>query len=122
MILIRATCRIAESSIRSNTSLFFTFLKHTMNSSIKVIGLALAASCSLISCGDLSNELDKKLNELENKTQSLDSIVNKEVDKVLTLDTLIEKERQKLNNLDTLVKTSTSKIDSIVSKGKRIVQ
>lgn len=74
-------------------------------------GLALSA------CGNLSEEVDKKLLELQSKTESLDSIVKMEVDKVMTLDSLVDFENEKVKKLDSLISRSSSKFDSI-SKSK----
>ena len=41
---------------------------------------------TLSACSNLSTEVENKLNELQNKTESLDSLINNEVGKVLTLD------------------------------------
>lgn len=81
-----------------------------------------SAMLLLASCGNISNEVENKLNELNKKTESLDSMVNKEVDKVLTLDSLINKESEKVKKLDTLINKSSSKIDSIVKKGSIILE
>jgi copper homeostasis protein CutC len=69
----------------------------------------------LTSCGDLSREVDKNLNELKNKAESLDSLVNKEVDKVLILDSIINRESEKVKKLDSLIERSASRLDSIVN-------
>jgi hypothetical protein len=50
--------------------------------------------------------MENKLNELQNKTESLDSMINKEVDKVKKLDTLIHK--------------SSAHIDSIAKKSIKL--
>jgi septal ring factor EnvC (AmiA/AmiB activator) len=76
----------------------------------------------LSACGDLSNDVENKLNELKNKTETLDSIINKEVDKVITLDSLINKESEKIKKLDTLINESTSKLDSISKKGSKLLE
>jgi hypothetical protein len=69
----------------------------------------------LTSCGDLSREVDKNLNELKNKAESLDSLVNKEADKVFILDSIINRESEKVKKLDSLIERSASKLDSIVN-------
>jgi peptidoglycan hydrolase CwlO-like protein len=66
------------------------------------------------SCNDLSQKMDEKLNELENKTKSLDSMVNKELDKVNSLDSIINMEGEKVKKLDSIIHNSTSRIDSLI--------
>ncbi len=83
---------------------------------------ALIITFSFISCNNLSNEVENKLNDLNRKTVSLDSIVNKEVDKVLTLDSLINKESEKVKKLDTLINKSSSQLDSISKKGSKLLE
>ncbi len=75
--------------------------------------LTILATFSLTSCGNLSKEVENKLNDLKRKTESLDSIINKEVDKVLTLDSLINSESDKFKKLDSLININSSKLDSI---------
>jgi len=75
--------------------------------------LLILAAIFLLSCGNLSNDVENKLNELRNKTESLDSLINKEVDKVLTLDSLINGESNKVKKLDSLINKNSSKLDSI---------
>ena len=65
------------------------------------------------SCGDVTQKVEDKINELNNKTEQLDSIVNKELNKVKSLDSIISKEGEKVKKLDSLIIKSTSKIDSI---------
>jgi copper homeostasis protein CutC len=77
---------------------------------------------SLTACDSLSNEVENKLNELKNKTESLDSLINKEVDKVLTLDSLINKESVKVKILDTLINKSSSQLDSISQRGSKLLE
>ncbi len=78
--------------------------------------LLISVAGLLISCGDVSNRIEEKLNELNNKAEQLDSLVNKEVDKVLALDSLINMESKKVKELDSLVRKSSSKIDSIADE------
>ncbi len=78
--------------------------------------LTIIATFSLTACGNLSNEVENKLNELKSKTESLDSIINKEVNKVLTLDSLINGESDKVKKLDSLINKNSSKLDSISNK------
>jgi copper homeostasis protein CutC len=89
----------------------------TMQRKKKNTVFTMLASLLLTSCGSLSNEVENKLNELKNKTESLDSLVNKEIDKVLTLDSLINQESDKVKKLDTLINKTSSQLDSISVKG-----
>lgn len=93
-----------------------------MKSKTKFIIFTMLTTFLLASCGDVSTEVDNKLNELINKTESLDSLINKEVDKVLTLDSLINKESDKVKKLDSLINKSTSQLDSISKKGSKIFE
>lgn len=68
--------------------------------------LTIVIAISISSCGNISSEMENKLNELQNKTESLDSMINKEVDTVKKLDTLINK--------------SSSHIDSIAKKSIKL--
>ncbi len=75
----------------------------------------------LTACGNLSKEVENKLNELQDKTGALDSLINKEVDKVLSLDSIIQNETEKVKKLDSLINKSTSKLDSVANaKIKRL--
>lgn len=91
-----------------NQNLNYTILKRFINLFLFVI-LLLFNSCS-----EVSNEIDKKINELKSKTNSLDSLVNNELNKVLSLDSLINMETEKVKKLDSLINRSTSKVDSII--------
>ena len=73
-------------------------------------------SITFFSCSDVSRKVDKKIEQLQKKTESLDSLLNQEVDKVLILDSLLDKEHQKVIKLDSLIKKSSSKLDSVVNK------
>ncbi|MBE0638702.1 MAG: hypothetical protein IH598_09285 [Bacteroidales bacterium] len=84
--------------------------------------LLIMAVFFLSSCSDLSKEAEKRLNELENKTESLDSLINKEVDKVLALDSLITIESDKVKKLDSLINISSSKLDSIAKDKVKILE
>lgn len=77
---------------------------------------------ALTACGDLSREVEEKLNELNTKTESLDSLVNQEFEKVLTLDSLINSESEKVKKLDSLIDKSASRIDSISNRGSKILE
>ena len=70
----------------------------------------------LISCSDMSKNIEEKLNELSNKTDHLDSLVNKEFDKVKSLDSLINFESDKVKAIDSLVNKSSSRLDSIAKE------
>lgn len=84
--------------------------------------ILLAVLVATVSCGDLNQQVEDKLNLLNNKADKLDSIVNKELDKVHTLDSLIEKEGSKVKRLDSLIDKSTSKLDSIANAKKTAVE
>lgn len=84
--------------------------------------LVMLAIFFLSSCGDLTKEAEKRLNELENKTETLDSLINKEVDKVLALDSLINFESDKVKKLDSLINKSSSKLDSIAKDKVKILE
>lgn len=71
----------------------------------------------LWSCGDLTKEAERRLEQLQTKTESLDSMINQEVNKVLILDSLVNSESEKVKKLDSLINNSSSKLDSI-SNGK----
>jgi len=56
----------------------FLFETHkTMNYFPNKLFLTIVITFSLNACGNLSNEVENKLNELKKKTESLDSIINK---------------------------------------------
>lgn len=82
---------------------------------ITYFGVVLVIVC-LTACTDISNQVDKKLDALDQKTKSLDSLVNKELDKVESLDSLIERETNKVKKLDSLMEKSGSRLDSIVNR------
>jgi len=81
--------------------------------------LTILATFSLTSCGNLSKEVENKLNDLKRKTESLDSIINKEVDKVLTLDSLINSESDKFKKLDSLIKLRSTNKCNFSKKRKK---
>ena len=68
-----------------------------------------------ISCTEMGRKVEEKLDNLNNKAESLDSLVNKEVDKVLILDSIINRESEKVKKLDSLIERSASRLDSIVT-------
>lgn len=82
--------------------------KRNMINTLLLLGMAL-----FLACGQVSEAIDGKLNELNEKAERLDSIVNKEVEKVMTLDSLIEVETSKVKRLDSMVNNSANKVDSI---------
>lgn len=84
-----------------------------MKKNFKNVSVLILAVLILTACGGISEKVEKKLNELQNKTESLDSLINKEVDKVLTLDSLINFESDKVKKLDSLINKTSSKLDSI---------
>lgn len=88
----------------------------------KNIVFTVSAMLLFASCGNLSNEVENKINELKNKTEYLDSLINTEVDKVLSLDTLIDRESEKVKKLDTLINKSSSQLDSIFKKGSKLLE
>jgi NADP-dependent 3-hydroxy acid dehydrogenase YdfG len=88
-----------------------------MNKFFRTNLLPILSVAILTACGNLSKEVENKLNDLKNKTESLDSVINKEVDKVLALDSLINSENDKVKKLDSLINNAASKLDSI-SRGK----
>jgi len=67
------------------------------------------------SCGDVTQQVEDKLNLLNSKVEQLDTIINNEMDKVKTLDTLINFERNKVKQLDSLINNSSSRIDSLTT-------
>ena len=93
-----------------------------MKNLIKKISLPIFAVFILSACGDLSKDVEKKINELQDKTESLDSLINKEVDKVLTLDSLINMESDKVKRLDSLINNTSSKLDSISNEKVKLFE
>lgn len=53
----------------------------------------------LSSCGEISNQIDEKQKQLENKIQSLDSTVNAEVERVKVIDSLVKQEKAAIDSL-----------------------
>ncbi|GAP43594.1 hypothetical protein TBC1_111750 [Lentimicrobium saccharophilum] len=86
------------------------------------IPLLISAMLILSACTDLSREVEKKLNELQHKSESLDSLINKEFDKVLTLDSLINTEGDKVRKLDSLIDKTTSKLDSVTKEKSKLLE
>ncbi|NTW26102.1 MAG: hypothetical protein HGA37_15495 [Lentimicrobium sp.] len=75
-----------------------------------------------ISCSDMSKKVEDRLNELNNKAESLDTLLNKEIDKVKALDSIINRESDKVKVLDSLINKSSSKIDSIAREKIRFLK
>jgi peptidoglycan hydrolase CwlO-like protein len=94
----------------------------TMNNFSSKLLLTIVITFSLTACGNVSNDVENKLNTLKNKTKSLDSIINKEVGKVSTLDSLINKESEKVKKLDTLINKTSHQLDSISKKGSKLLE
>lgn len=84
--------------------------------------LPILALFLLASCGDLRKEAEDRLNDLQNKAESLDSLVNKEIDKVLTLDSLVNREGEKVKKLDSLLNNVSSKMDSISTEKMKLLE
>jgi septal ring factor EnvC (AmiA/AmiB activator) len=93
-----------------------------MKNYLKYYFLLVLSVVFVTACGDLSQEAEKRLNELKNKTESLDSLINEEVDKVSALDSLINSESDKVKKLDSLINKSSSKLDSISKKGSKLLE
>ncbi len=74
------------------------------------------------SCNNLTQEVENKLNKLNDKTLKLDSLVNNELEKVNTLDSIITKEGNKIKKLDSLIDKSSLKIDSIAKSKMDILK
>ncbi len=76
---------------------------------------------SICSCNSLSEEVEKKMNNLQNKADSLDALINQEVEKVTNLDSLVNTEQQKVKQLDSLIQKTGSRVDSLAgSKVKQL--
>lgn len=86
-----------------------------MKNLLNFSALLLITALFFTSCGDMSEKVEGKINQLNDKTDKLDSLLNKELDKVNTLDSMINKEGDKVKKLDSLINKSSSKIDSIAN-------
>lgn len=76
---------------------------------------------SLGACNSLSEQVESKLNSLQNKTDSLDALINQEIEKVSNLDSLINTEHTKVKQLDSVIKKTGERIDSFTgSKAKQL--
>lgn len=82
----------------------------------RILFVLVTTSGIFISCGELNRKVEKKLEDLQKKAESLDSLIDKEVDKVLVLDSIINKEYDKVKKLDSLIDKSSSRFDSIVNR------
>ncbi len=71
---------------------------------------SIMSSFIFISCDDIN----KKVDELQEKTKSLDSMINSEIDKVKTLDSIIEKEKTKIQEMDSLIQNTGKKLEPIL--------
>lgn len=73
----------------------------------------ITATVVMASCGNLTAEVESKLNELKSKSESLDSLLNTEVSKVYTLDSLINTEHEKVKQLDSVIKSKTQLLEQL---------
>lgn len=89
---------------------------------MKFFGVFMISIFFLASCTEFSEEAERRLDELRDKTNSLDSLINREVDKVLTLDSIIEVEGKKVKRLDSLINETTTKFDSIRNERTRFLE
>ncbi|MDP2161001.1 MAG: hypothetical protein Q8K02_11000 [Flavobacterium sp.] len=64
----------------------------------------------LASCGDLTQKMDKKLEDIGNKT---DSLVNAELDGILSVDSMLQKGNEKVKKMDSLMQDSGNRLDSL---------
>jgi hypothetical protein len=69
-----------------------------------------------ISCSDMREKVEERLNDLNKKAERLDTLLNKEFDKVIALDSIINRESEKVKVLDSLINKSSSRIDSIAKE------
>ncbi|HET8827741.1 MAG TPA: hypothetical protein VFM79_00295 [Pelobium sp.] len=98
------------------------FKRRTMSKLSNNCFLSIFAVVFLSACDNLTNKVENKLDELENKTMSLDSLINKEVDRVLTFDSLINGGSDKVKKLDSLIDKKTSKLDSISNEKLKLFE
>lgn len=84
-----------------------------MKNLLKYISIPILILSFLAAWSSIIEKVEKKINELQDKAESLDSLINNEVDIVLTLDSLINKESDKVKKLDSLIDKISSKLDSI---------
>lgn len=71
---------------------------------------SLFCSVLLISCDDIN----KKVDELQEKTLKLDSLINNEVDKVKKLDSLVEQEKTKIQEIDSIIQNTQKKLEPVL--------
>ncbi len=95
--------------------MFNTLKTVAMRTQVKLI-IPLLMLVFLISCNEVSKNVEDRLNDLTKKAESLDSLVNKEIDKVMVLDSIINMEGNKVKVLDSLINKSTSRLDSIAKE------
>lgn len=67
----------------------------------------------MVSCSDINQKMDEKLDVLSRTVEDLDSLVNTELDKVQQLDTLINRELEKVEKLDSMINQTRSRIDTL---------
>jgi hypothetical protein len=89
-----------------------------MQTIIKLWLIIIASASLLTSCGNLSTDVENKLNELKSKSESLDSMLTKEVNKVYALDTLINTEHVKVKQLDSIIQSKTKLLQQLTQKAK----
>ncbi|WP_017730733.1 hypothetical protein [Nafulsella turpanensis] len=78
--------------------------------------LLLIAIGLLVSCDELSENAEGRINEIINsQTERLDSMVNNEINKVLEIDSVINLKDDKVKKLDSLVNNASSKLDSVAN-------
>jgi hypothetical protein len=66
---------------------------------IKFVIIQAVLVFTLSSCGEITNQIDEKQKQLENKIQSLDSTVNAEVERVKVIDSLVKQEKAAIDSL-----------------------
>jgi len=70
-----------------------------MKNLLNKFSVLIIAVFMLTACGELSKNVEKKLDELQEKTESIDSLIREEVDKVLPIDSLIDASSTKLDSI-----------------------
>jgi hypothetical protein len=89
---------------------------------MKIIYVFLISLIFFVSCAEFSEEAERRLEDLREKTNSLDSLITREVDKVMTLDSIIEVEGKKVQRLDSIINETTTKFDSIRNERTRVLE
>ena len=74
----------------------------------------------LLSCSEVKEKTNEKLNLLNRKADKLDSLVNSEMKKVKKLDSMLDTEINKIKSLDSIIHSSAI-ADSLLNKVKTIV-